>query len=668
MTEPESENLNPAGVLGEGGLISRRLASYEARDEQLQMANAVSRAISEQRHLVVEAGTGVGKSFAYLTPAVLAAAARAGEEGRSKRMIISTHTISLQEQLLTKDIPFLNAILPVEFSAVLAKGRSNYISLRRLEGAAERARSLLIESDEQRQLQDIRRWSETTTDGSLTDLQFQPVNTVWDETRSEHGNCLASKCPTYDQCFFYKARRRVWNADLIVVNHALFFADLALRREGASVLPDYDVVVFDEAHMLEQVAGQHLGISVTNGQVSYLLNRLYNDRQQKGLLLHHQLTKCQQMVQRIRMLGDDFFDAVERQSGANHNRSARIRDPLSIETPLIPELQSLSAEIAVYARNLEQPEQRIELTAVAERLLGLADSLATWLNQSVEDAVYWVEISGRKKRNVRLISAPLDVGPVLRDELFSQVNTVVLTSATLSVGKSDFRFFRERVGLTECDELKLGSPFDYQRQVRLILADRMPDPADEPKAYEQAVCDHVRRHVAETGGRAFVLFTSYRMLRNCADLLTPWFTGENLALFCQGEGVDRSTMLDRFQKSERAVLFGTESFWQGVDVPGESLQNVIIAKLPFSVPDQPLLEARMERIRERGGNPFMDYQLPEAAIKLRQGFGRLIRSRADTGRVVILDPRVRTKRYGRFLLEGLPECPIETVSAEPADG
>ena len=665
MTQPAPPDLTPARVLGDDGLVSRRLDRFETRSEQLRMAEAVERAIREERHLLVEAGTGVGKSFAYLTPAILAAADRAANEGRSKRVIISTHTISLQEQLIGKDIPFLNAVLPVEFSAVLAKGRSNYISLRRLAGAADRGRALLVESEEQKQLGQIRRWATDTTDGSLSDLEFRPINTVWDEVRSEHGNCLGAKCPTYEQCFFYKARRRVWNADVIVVNHALFFADLALRREGASVLPDYDAVVFDEAHVLEQVAGQHLGIAVTNGQVTYLLNRLYNDRQHKGLLMLYQLAKAQQMVQRLRILSDDFFSDVNNACGLSENGNHRVRTPLPVQSRLSGELMALAAEIAGYAKSLEQPEQKVELTAAADRLIGLADSINTWLKQTADDAVYWVEMAGRRRQTVRLVSAPIDVGPLLRDELFNQVNTVILTSATLSVGNSNFQFFRERIGLTECDEVKLGSPFDYREQARLILPDPMPDPAGEPRRFEDAVCNHVRRQVLETEGRAFVLFTSYRMLRACADRLTPWFSRQNLLLLCQGEGHDRTALLDRFRKSGRAVLFGTDSFWQGVDVPGDALQNVIITRLPFSVPDQPLLEARMERIRERGGNPFMDFQLPEAAIKLRQGFGRLIRSRSDTGRVVILDPRIRTKRYGRFLLQSLPECPVELVRAEP---
>ncbi|MFO1095647.1 MAG: ATP-dependent DNA helicase, partial [Planctomycetaceae bacterium] len=557
-----------------------------------------------------------------------------------------------------RDIPFLNSVLPVEFSAVLAKGRSNYISLRRLSAARERARTLFGESDEQSQLRRIAEWAATTTDGSLSSLPFRPLSTVWDEVRSEHGNCLGRKCPTYEDCHFYAARRRVWNADLIVVNHALFFADLALRREGARVLPDYDVVVFDEAHTLEQVAGDSLGVTFGSGQVNYALNRLYSDRQQKGLLVHHNLRNSQELVQHLRHVSDGFFlemrDWYDGQSPGN----GRVRKPLGVENPVSADLRKLAGQLHEHAQTINVEEQKIELTSAGDRLNGLAHAADTWLNQTLADAAYWVEVQGRQRQNIKLICTPIDVGSVLRDELFAQVPTAILTSATLTVGDRDFGFFRERIGLTKTNELKLGSPFDYRQQAKLILADRMPDPTERGVDYDGAVCERIQRHVEQIAGGTFVLFTNYRMLKTCAERLTAWFASRNRTLLCQGEGLERSAMLEKFRRDGSAVLFGTDSFWQGVDVPGDALQNVVITKLPFSVPDHPLLEARLDRIRERGGNPFMDYQVPEAIIKLRQGFGRLIRSKSDRGQVVILDPRVRTKRYGQLFLRSLPECTL----------
>lgn len=657
--------LNSERVLGTGGLVARRLPHYESRPQQLQMAEAVAGAIQRQAHLVVEAGTGVGKSFAYLVPAILAAAEKTGPDKRSRKVIISTHTISLQEQLIARDIPFLNAVLPVEFSAVLAKGRSNYISLRRLAAARERARSTFTESEEQAQLRQISDWSRTTSDGSLSDLPFRPLPAVWDEVRSEHGNCLGRKCPTHDSCHFYAARRRVWNADIIVVNHALFFADLALRREGARVLPDYDVVVFDEAHTLEQVAGDNLGVSFGSGQVNYALSRLYNDRQNKGLLMHHNLRHAQELVLHLRHVADAFFLQTrfwhEEQSPGN----GRVRKSLGVENLVSPDLRKLAGQLRDHAATLKAEEQKIELTAAADRLDGLATAADAWLQQSLADAAYWVEVAGRQRQNIKLMCAPIDVGAVLRDELFSQIPTCILTSATLTVGERDFRFFRNRIGLTKCEELKLGSPFDYREQARLVIADRMPDPTAQAAEFEAAACERIRRHVDQIKGGTFVLFTNYRMLKSCAQRLAPWFAARNRLLLCQGEELERSAMLEKFRRDGSAVLFGTDSFWQGVDVPGDALQNVVITKLPFSVPDHPLLEARLDRIRERGGNPFMDYQVPEAIIKLRQGFGRLIRSRTDRGQVVILDPRIRTKRYGRLFLESLPDCTQVIDAGDP---
>jgi ATP-dependent DNA helicase DinG len=631
------------------------------------MATAVEAAIAAGEHLIVEAGTGTGKSFAYLVPAILAATAGQGEGVPRRKVVISTHTISLQEQLISKDIPFLNAVLPVEFSAVLVKGRSNYVSLRRLKGAVDRSNSLFANPEEVDHLKQLVEWSRHTGDGSLSDLTFKPVSSVWDEVRSEHGNCLGKVCPTYDDCLYYRARRRIWNSDILVVNHALFFADLALRREGASVLPDYDVVVFDEAHTLEQVAADHLGLSISGGQIEYMMNRLHSDKTRKGLLsklpvggpeVDRARAEAERLVDRIRHLGRDLFGDLAEWQQANGSRNGRLRRPPDLPNEVSPALKELATRICNLAEPIERDEYRIEYTAAAERCIGLANSLNSWMGQGEAGNVYWLETSGPQQQRVRLVSAPVDVAPVLRDELFARIKTVILTSATLAVGQQSFDFIRQRLGLTKSNELKLGSPFNYAEQMKLFLPDAMPDPTEAPADYTSAVCRQIEHYVDETKGRAFVLFTSYQMLRDVARRMTPWFISRNYGLYVQGADMPRTLMLERFRQDPAGVLFGADSFWQGVDVPGDALQNVIIAKLPFSVPDHPLLEARLESIRQQGGNPFFDYQVPEAIIKLKQGVGRLIRSKTDKGIVVILDPRVRTKRYGQLFLDSLPDCTV----------
>ena len=638
--------------------IARRLRAYEIRPQQLEMAQAVGDAFESGKHLFVEAGTGVGKSFAYLVPAIERVTQHGG------RVVISTHTIALQEQLIEKDIPFLQKALPQSFRAVLVKGRSNYLGLRRLARASERKQTLFETMNELAELHRIEDWAYKTEDGSRSDLPFEPDLRVWDLARSDSDDCLGRKCEHYDKCFYQRARRKAVEAQLLIVNHAMLFSDLAVREQGASILPDYEYLILDEAHTVERVAAEHLGGSVSNAQVRHLLNLLHHERAARGVLDSRHLPEAIRVVENARRSLDRYFVELLDWSDEEGMTNGRVRKPVPLEQPLTTDLLTLADVLRNAKKNCEDESDRTELGGLADRCTTTAAAIANWHGQRTADWVYWLERGGPRGQRITLAARPLDVGPFLKEKLFDKIRSVVLTSATLAVGAKaagadPFDYLRRRTGLSEAGGLALGSPFNYAEQLTVHVEPHLPDPASgEP--FTAAACEAIKKYVAQSAGRAFVLFTSFDMLNDCARRLADFFEENHMPLLVHGSGLPRGKMLDKFRKTARSVLFGTDTFWQGVDVPGDALSNVIIVKLPFAAPNQPIVEARIEKIRECGGNPFMDFQLPEAVLKFKQGVGRLIRTKTDRGIVVILDPRVGSKPYGRWFLHALPECKVIT--------
>ena len=679
-----------SSALGPGGPVAQRLDPYEDRPTQRDMAVAVTTLYNDGGIGLLEAGTGVGKSLGYLVPALRWAAAN------GERTVVSTNTINLQEQLVGKDLPFLERALddqPVRY--VLLKGWRNYLCLWRLENA--NAAGGLFDAALGRELEEVRAWAERTTDGSLADLATPPRPEVWDEVAAEPDLCGRLKCEHFERCFLFRARRAAAQADVIVVNHHLLMSDLAVRRaqqnwSDAAVLPAYRRLVIDEAHHVEDAAQSHLGTTVTRRALVRLLNRL--DRRGKGLLTALTMRLASQRdllssasldlvnarlapaVYGAREKGGRVFDILEAMLRQRGESVMRLTDDFASHPVWAAGLRSALAdalgEIALLEDGLRLVRERLEadsarrdavapllaeMRGVTRRLEALGDGLRRALEppKEAEPSVRWLELRGREA-NVAATVVPLDLAPILREDLFRRVETVVLTSATLA-DDNGFRFLATRLGLDDPALAPMtgvyASPFQYPRQAILAIPSDVPAPNTDAPAHLQAVV-RIALDVAEASdGGIFVLFTSHRDVRLAASEVRARGIERRWPLLVHGDD-GRDALLRRFRESGRAVLLGTASFWEGIDVPGRALRGLVIAKLPFRVPTEPLTAAHCEEIERRGGDSFRDYMLPNAALRLKQGFGRLIRTATDRGVVVLCDPRAITKAYGRGLLAGLP--------------
>jgi ATP-dependent DNA helicase DinG len=623
------------------------------------MAEAVERALATGRHLAVEAGTGVGKSFAYLVPAIAWAAAT------KRRVAVATSTIALQEQLVTRDLPLLARALPFPVAFALVKGRGNYVCRRRLHAALSSESELFPTGEVRDDLVRIRDAVEAGA-ASRQDLPLAPREDAWEAARAEAGNCLHRECPHFARCGYQDARRRAHEASLLVLNHHALLADLALRRSGASFLPEVHAVVVDEAHDLEDTAAEILGARLTSLGVQQVLGRLWNPRRRSGLLARTGDDRLRARVEDAREASRRWFE--EARAGLPPPDAAGlvpVEGPLAVGDALPHALSALATELSSRVAEASTRDAALELAARARSLGDLADLAGDAAEGPSGDEVEWAEWDARG--NGVVVRAPVDVGPALRAALHGAFPTVVLTSATLCTGRPpSFAFVRRRLGLDAADELCLGSPFDFARRARVVVRADLPDPSREAAAYEAALPAAVLSAVRASRGGAFVLFTSVESMRRCADAVRGPLEADGVPVLVQGEDLSRTAMLERFRARDSA-LFGVASFWQGVDVPGDALRHVVIARLPFDVPTHPLQRARAAREEREGRRAFETLSLPAAALRLKQGFGRLLRRATDRGVVTILDSRVATRPYGRSLLESLPECPVEVVAGGDGD-
>lgn len=617
-------------ILEPDGMLSKKLANYEFRPEQIKMSRAIDDAFKNDRLLIIEAGTGIGKTLAYLIPAILC----------DKKVVISTGTKNLQEQLYFKDIPLLKEIIPVSFNAVYMKGRNNYLCLRRF--SQFKAQPYLRFDKDFSHYEEIKGWALTTTTGDRLELTNLPDDSpLWDDICSKSDLCLGQRCDTFDTCFITRMRQNAIAADIIIVNHHLFFADLSVKGTGyGEIIPRYDAVIFDEAHQLEDVATNYFGIMVSNYRFEELIRDILKELKSAKINDKGIIQTLDSLVEKQERFFSNF-----KKDRLKYRLKAEIlkNDVLRQFGEITNGLELISARL----NNLEYKTE--EIRACGRRASEIKDQLAFIIGMENPIYVYWCENKGK---GVFLHASPIDVSRELDNRLFNEVKSIIFTSATISTNKG-FDYFKKRLGLNrDVNELPLSTHFDYQKQAILYLPRNMPYP--NTSGFVEAISEEIEKILSITSGRAFVLFTSHKNMKAVYKRLKNRL---GFPALLQGEKA-KSYLLKEFKRDINSILFATHSFWEGVDVQGEALSCVVIDKLPFDSPSEPIVEARIEDISRDGGNPFFEYQLPSAIITLKQGIGRLIRNRKDRGVLSILDVRILTREYGKMFINSLPNCPI----------